>query len=173
VVSIDTYSNQNHNYSLANFRTENIIIQVYWNVQYISGAEQWHDIRWDFSFSRRRIWRRQPSSISLMMKAVSIPEMSVYFYKNTWRNIPEGCHLHLFRGFMSEDGIRLDTKQFFFLFHAAAMLSLNTKQRITLPKFCIFRKSPSSLYASIVGYVALVSISLHKIVRPPCWYCWL
>jgi len=32
-----------------------------------------------------------------MMDAVSTSETSVYFYHTTWRNFPEGCHLHIRR----------------------------------------------------------------------------
>jgi hypothetical protein len=33
--------------------------------------------------------------IALMVEAVAIFETLVDFYKTTWLNIPEGCHLHL------------------------------------------------------------------------------
>jgi hypothetical protein len=33
--------------------------------------------------------------ITLMMEAVSSPETLVSIYKTTWRNIPEGRHLHV------------------------------------------------------------------------------
>jgi len=33
--------------------------------------------------------------ITLMMEAVNMSEMSVYFYETTWYNIPEGCHVHI------------------------------------------------------------------------------
>jgi hypothetical protein len=33
--------------------------------------------------------------ITLMMDAVSSSETSVSFYQTTWRNIPEGSHLHI------------------------------------------------------------------------------
>jgi hypothetical protein len=55
-------------------------------------------------------------------------------------------------------------------FHAAAMLLFHIIQRITVPKFCIFRKSISiHPYMSLLQ-VALVSIPTYTFVRPPCSY---
>jgi hypothetical protein len=45
-----------------------------------------------------------------------------------------------------------------------------TKQRITAPKFCIFRKSFTITHCMALLEVALVSIPPHKFVRLPCWY---
>jgi hypothetical protein len=33
------------------------------------------------------------TEITLMMESVRTSEMLINFYKTTWRNIPEGCHL--------------------------------------------------------------------------------
>jgi hypothetical protein len=43
-------------------------------------------------------------------------------------------------------------------------------QRITVPKFGIFRKSITTPRYMALLQVALVSIPPHKFVRPPCWY---
>jgi hypothetical protein len=50
------------------------------------------------------------------------------------------------------------------------MLLFYTMQRITPPKFYIFRKSITIHHCTALLQVALVSIPPHKFVRPPCWY---
>jgi hypothetical protein len=61
------------------------------------------DSRWDYRFSRRRIWRwlsseilcRVVTIIAMMMETVSTSETSVNFYQTTRRNIPEESHLYI------------------------------------------------------------------------------
>jgi hypothetical protein len=56
-------------------------------------------------------------------------------------------------------------------FHAVAMLLLfNMKERIDVPKLCIFRKCFTVGHCMILYFLALLSISSRKIVRPPWWY---
>jgi hypothetical protein len=60
---------------------------------------------WEFRFSRRQIWRWQPSGIlrrvvrALMMVAERASETSVNFYQTARRNVPKGSHLQNFTNF--------------------------------------------------------------------------
>jgi hypothetical protein len=67
-------------------------------------------------------------------------------------------------------GIESWTPQNIFFFHSAAMLLLYIVQMITIPKFCIFRKSITIHHCVALLQVALMSIPPHKFVCPPCWY---
>jgi hypothetical protein len=61
-------------------------------------------------------------------------------------------------------------KSKFFFFRADAMLLFYIIQRITIPKFSIFRKSITIQHCMALLQVGLVSIPTHKFVLPPCWY---
>jgi hypothetical protein len=69
-------------------------------------------------------------------------------------------------------GHRIESWWSNFFFHVAAMLLFYIKQRIIMPKFCIFRKSTTIQKCMTLLQVALVWIPSHKFVSPPNW-CYL